>query len=182
MAKTPANQQVGPYIYHGTDSEALKSIQREGMHTREAVEMTSESEPMKRLWFGKNASVAQKFAGRRVSLRQNVLDRQEQLDRYGKVISDYPPPRDPTPEMMEYILTLHDKPPYARQVVIRMKEAEIPEDCDQDRPWTESYSLGEDESGYNLVILDKCEIPPEKFEVCEIPEAVIQTDLNPDDV
>jgi hypothetical protein len=70
--KQPAHEidrwdQPDPYLYHGTDNETIKVIQREGMNTGEGMEMSTLTEPTKRLWFGLNADTAHSFAHRRIS-------------------------------------------------------------------------------------------------------------------
>ena len=165
----PFDEQVGPYLYHGTDSRTLKLIQAEGMHTGESVKMGWLREPKKRLWFAKNANNSSGFAGRRITGIKNVLQFEEMARRFQKPILEpdvrsefYPWELSDKEEEVFHEIGAELDVDYAdvRKIILRMKEDDIPDDCDREDSETRQY-----------VILDNCEIPPEALEVCDMPGA-----------
>ena len=174
--------QIGNYLYHGTDSETAKVIQREGMNTGESMEMSTHREPRKRLWFGLNPDLAHSFGDRRIySLAEKEMWKRmvekfgTDFGRDGQNINPLEwegPPGTPMPfeefqteEAINYYadwdetrfegeIDIWDR----HVVVLRVKESNIPKDCIRDE-----YRLRE-----GFIVQDDCTIPPELFEVCSL--------------
>ena len=195
--KQPAHEidrwdQPDPYLYHGTDNETIKVIQREGMNTGEGMEMSTYTEPTKRLWFGLNADTSNGFAGRRIrSLAHKEIWKRvkekfgSDFDRNFENINPMEwegPPGTPMPfeefqseELWDYVahvdeqrfsgrqtapgLAEYSEIAYRHEVIVRIKEADIPKDCQRDE-----YRL----KGEGFIVQDDCTIPPELFEFCNI--------------
>lgn len=197
--KQPAHEidrwdQPDPYLYHGTDNETVKTIQREGMNTGESMEMSTYTEPRKRLWFGLNADTANSFAGRRIGslVHKEIWKRIKEkfgtdFDRNYENINPMEwegPPGTPMPfeefqsdEVADYAshadeyklsgrkswdfggLQEYSEIAWRHEVVLRVKEADMPKDCQRDE-----YRL----KGEGFIVQDDCTIPPELFEFCNI--------------
>jgi hypothetical protein len=168
----PMDWQEGPYLYHGTDSESAKSIQREGMNTGPSMVLTTDTEPAKRLWFAKNSKQSWGFAGRRISHYTTRLVDQE-MRRRGIDKDEYD--TWTAEEEVTYMRVLDGvlkERADIYPVLFRIREDSIPEDCDVDEPEIEMGELTPEGPKTNIrkpyVILDNCEIPPSLLEVCGI--------------
>lgn len=178
------DNQAGPYIYHGTDSETLLAIQAEGMHTKESMEMSTDREPIKRLWFARNATLANGFAGRRIEYYSERL-RQRAMRAAGidKEQMDFTP--EDEEKYMEIARRLSAERRHIKEVIVRIHMDNIPEDCDVDEPEGETSYLGPEgrvtEMTRPYVILDNCEVPPSVIELCRITEITERPTDDPDD-
>ena len=168
----PMDWQEGPYIYHGTDSESAKSIQREGMNTGPSMDLSTNTEPFKRLWFATNSGQSWGFAGRRIShYTSRLVDRELKEREVPVEIGD-----QMTPEDEEVYMEVRGRILKEREniypVLFRLHKDSIPEDCDIDEPEGEISELTPEgvvtRMSKPYVILDNCEIPPSLLEVCGI--------------
>ena len=195
--KQPAHEitrleQPAPYLYHGTANETVKTIQREGMNTGESMEMSTYTEPTKRLWFGLNEDLSGSFAGRRINSLVTKEMWKRVKDKFGtdfgrsyaniNPIEWEGPPGTPMPfeefqseELWDYVahvdeqqfsgrrtadgLAEYSEIAYRHEVIVRIKEADMPKDCKRDE-----YRL----KGEGFIVQDDCTIPPELFEFCNI--------------
>jgi len=174
----PMDEEEGPYIYHGTDSESAKSTQREGMNTGPSMEMSTDREPFKRLWFARNVRQASGFAGRRIDSYTDRLINRERAER--GVLK----PRDEmTPQDEEVYIEaggrIGKEREHIYQVVFRLHKDNIPEDCDIDEPEGMLRELtpegGVERMAKPYVILDNCEIPASLMDVCNLGKGTIPT-------
>jgi len=171
----PMDWQEGPYIYHGTDSESTKSIQREGMNTGPSMDLSTDTEPFKRLWFARNVDHAQGFAGRRIHAYTGRLANRELRERGVLKPRDEMTPQDEE-VYWETRGRIDKEREHIYEIVLRLRTENIPEDCDIDEP---EFQVGEltpegpvERMAKPYVILDNCEIPPTLLEVCNLGEAV----------
>lgn len=176
--------QAGPYIYHGTDSETFLAIQAEGMHTKESMEMSTDTEPIKRLWFGRNATLAEGFAGRRIrSYTERLIQREMRAAGIDKGVEEYT--NEDEEKYIEIARRVSEERQNITEVVVRIHMDNIPEDCDVDEPEHQVSYLGPEgpvtEMMRQYVILDNCEVPPSVIEVCRLTELTGRPPGDPDD-